>query len=112
MPYTATHRYAPISPRKARLIVDVIRGRNVQDALDVLKFQPQRAAYYAEQVLRSAMANADEQEADVETLMISEARVDEGPAAKRVWTRGRGRADVLKHRTCHIVITLAEEPED
>lgn len=112
MPYTAMHRYAPMSARKARLIIDMIRGLDVQAALDLLQFQPQRAAYLARLVLRSALANADEQEADVENLFVSEARVDEGPAAKRVWARGRGRADVLKHRTCHIIITLDETGEE
>ena len=108
MPYTAMHRYAPMSARKARLVVDQIRGLGVQDALDLLQFQPQRAAGFTRQVVRSAMANADEQEADVEDLVVSEARVDEGPSTKRVWARGRGRADMLKHRTCHIIITLDE----
>jgi len=108
MPYTARHRYAPMSARKARLIVDMVRGLEVQEALDLLQFQPQRAAYLTRQVLNSALANADEQSAEVENLVITEARVDEGPATKRVWTRGRGRADILKHRTCHITITLDE----
>jgi large subunit ribosomal protein L22 len=108
MPYTAKHRYAPISARKARLVVDLIRGRGVQQALDLLQFHPQRAAHYARLVLRSALANADEQEADVESLVVTEARVDEGPTTKRMWARGRGRADVLKHRTCHIIIALDE----
>lgn len=106
MPYTAAHRFAPISARKARLIVDTIRGLDVQDALDQLRFQPQRAAYLTQQVVRSALANADEQEADVENLVVAEARVDEGPTTKRMWARGRGRADVLLHRTCHIIVIL------
>ncbi len=106
MPYTAKHRYAPISARKARLVVDTIRGLPVQKALDVLEFQPQRAAQLTRLVVRSALSNADEQEADVDELVVSEARVDAGPMAKRVWARGRGRADILRHRTCHIIITL------
>ncbi|MBN2582710.1 MAG: 50S ribosomal protein L22 [Planctomycetes bacterium] len=106
MPYTAKHRYAPISARKARLVVDMIRGLPVQRALDVLEFQPQRAAHLTRLVVRSALSNADEQEADVDELVVAEARVDEGPTAKRVWARGRGRADVLRHRTCHIIVTL------
>jgi len=108
MPYTAKHRYAPMSARKARLIVDMIRGLGVQEALDLLQFQPQRAAYLTRQVLSSALSNADEQAAEVEDLVVADARVDEGPVEKRVWTRGRGRADILKHRTCHITITLDE----
>jgi large subunit ribosomal protein L22 len=106
MPYTAKHRYAPLSARKARLVVDQIRGLDVQAALDLLQFQSQRAAMFTRQVVQSAMANADEQEADIENLIVAEARVDEGPSMKRVWARGRGRADMLKHRTCHIIVTL------
>ncbi len=108
MPYVAKHRFAPISARKARLVIDMIRGLPVQEALDMLEFQPQRAAYLARLVVRSALSNADEQEADLDELMVAEARVDEGPTTKRVWARGRGRADVLRHRTCHIIVTLDE----
>ncbi len=100
-----------MSARKARLVVDMIRGLDVQEALDLLQFQPQRAAHLTRQVLQSALANADEQEANVEDLAVAEARVDEGPTMKRIWARGRGRADVLRHRTCHIVLTLDEVSE-
>lgn len=106
MIYTAKHKYAPMSARKARLVVDQIRGLGVQKAMDLLQFQPQRAAHYTRLVVKSALANADEQEAEVEDLVVSEARVDEGPSTKRVWARGRGRADMLKHRTCHIIVAL------
>ncbi len=106
MIYRAKHRYAPMSARKARLVVDLIRGLPVQKALDVLQFQPQRAAHYTRLVVKSALANADDREGDVENLVVSEARVDEGPSMKRVWARGRGRADMLKHRTCHIIVAL------
>ena len=112
MPYTARHRYAPLSARKARLIADLIRGMDVQEALDLLQVQPQRAAQLTRQVLRSALANADEREVDVESLYVSEARVDDGPMTKRVWARGRGRADVLRHRTCHIIVTLDDAAAD
>lgn len=104
MAYTAKHRFAPMSARKARLVVDMVRGLPVQEALDILEFKPQRAAYLSRLVLRSAIANADERGADVEELVVSEARVDEGPTAKRMWARGRGRADTLMLRTCHIII--------
>lgn len=104
MAYVAKHRYAPMSARKARLVVDMVRGLPVQEALDLLEFKPHRAAHLARLVLKSAIANADEGGADVEELVISEARVDEGPTAKRMWARGRGRADTLMLRTCHIII--------
>ena len=106
MPYTAKHRFAPVSARKARLVIDLIRGQPVQTALDILEFQPQRSAYLIRKVLHSAVSAAEEQEAEVEGLRVSEARVDPGPTMKRVWRRGRGRADTLKLRTSHIVITL------
>ena len=108
MPYLAKHRFAPISARKARLAIDMIRGLPVQKALDVLQFQPQRAAYLTRLVVRSALSNADEQEADLDELVVAEARVDEGPTTKRIWMRGRGRTDVLRHRTCHIIVSLDE----
>jgi large subunit ribosomal protein L22 len=97
-----------MSARKVRLVVDLIRGRGVQEALDLLQFQPQRAAYLIRKVLSSAIAAAEEQEADVEELMVTEARVDEGPTAKRVWRRGRGRADTLRLRSSHIIVTVDE----
>jgi large subunit ribosomal protein L22 len=104
MAYVAKHRFAPMSARKARLVVDMVRGLPVQEALDVLEFQPQRAAHLTRLVLKSAVANADEAGEDVEDLVVAEARVDEGPTAKRMWARGRGRADTLMLRTCHIII--------
>jgi len=111
MPYTAKHRFAPVSARKARLVIDLIRGQSVQAALDLLQFQPQRSAYFIRKLLNSAVAAAEEQEAEVEELRVSEARVDPGPTMKRIWRRGRGRADTLKCRTSHIVITLDEQGE-
>ena len=108
MPYIAKHRYAPLSARKARLVVDTVRGLPVQKALDLLQFEPQRAAMFTRLVIKSALANADEKEADVESLVVSAIRVDEGPTTKRFWARGRGRADTLRHRTCHIIVELDE----
>ena len=110
--WRASCRYAPISPRKARLVTQLIAGRNVQDALDVLKFSPQRAAQMVSKLLKSAMANADEQEADVEKLYVYESRVD--GAGRRIGTRAwmpkdRGRAHPIRKEACHIHVTLAEE---
>jgi large subunit ribosomal protein L22 len=110
--WQASYRYAPSSARKARLVTQLIAGRSVQDALDVLKFEHKRAARMVEQVLKSAVANADEAEADVESLYVSEARVD--GAGRRIGTKGwiakdRGRAHPIRKEASHIYITLTEE---
>jgi len=108
MGWQAKHRFARTSARKARLIADMIRGRDVQDALNVLKFSPHRAAVMVSKVLTSAVANANEQEANVESLVVSEARVDEGPTIKRWHPKDRGRAHPIMKRTSHIVVAVEE----
>jgi large subunit ribosomal protein L22 len=105
----ATHRYARIAPRKVRLIADMIRGLDVQDALNVLKFTPNRAAPMISKVLTSAVANANEGEADVEVLVVQEIRVDEGPTMKRFRPKDRGRAHSILKRSSHITVAVAEE---
>jgi large subunit ribosomal protein L22 len=97
-----------MSARKVRLIVDLIRGRDVQDALNILKFTPNRAAPMISKVLTSAIANANEAEANVERLFVSEARVDEGPTMKRFRPKDRGRAHPILKRTSHIVVAVDE----
>ena len=107
--WSATHRYAPMAPRKVRLVTDLIRGRGVQDALDVLKFANKRAAVMVDKVLRSAIANADEQEADIEELYVCEARVDEGGVRQgtRRWRpKDRGRAVPFTRLASHIRISV------
>ena len=107
MQFVARHRYAPTSAQKARLVVDVIRGRHVNDALQALRATHKRASYYVDRVLRSAMANADQSlEADMEQLRVSRAWVDEGPMRKKVRAAARGRAVIVRGRTCHINIVL------
>jgi large subunit ribosomal protein L22 len=110
--WQASYRYAPMSASKARLVAQLIRGRGVQDALDLLKFTSKRAAHMIAKVLESAIANADEQEADVEKLYICEARVDD--AGLRIGTKqwiakDRGRAHPIRKHACHIYVTVAEE---
>src|SRR3954453_17132872 len=85
MPYQAKHRFARIAPRKARLIMDLIRGRDVDDAIAMLKFSKQRASGMVEKVIRSAVANATEQAAapSRNTLYVAQAWVDPGPTIKR-----------------------------
>jgi large subunit ribosomal protein L22 len=108
MAWTSKHRYARISPRKARLVTGLIKGRDVDDALNVLKFTRKRASVMVEKVLRAAMADADEQEANVGALIVSEARVDEGPTMKRFQPKDRGRAFPIMKRTSHIIVSVAE----
>jgi len=108
MAWQARHRYARISARKARLVADMIRGRDVQDALNILKFTPNRAAVMVSKVLTSAVANANEAEANVEGLYVDEAFVDEGPTIKRWRPKDRGRAHPIMKRTSHITVVVEE----
>ena len=104
-------RYAPISPRKARLVTQLIAGRNVQDAMDILKFTRKRAAVMMDKVLKSAVANADEQQADVDNLYVSSARVDDAGVrlgTKRWIPKDRGRAHSIRKKACHIYISVTE----
>ena len=108
MPYRAIHRYARIAPRKARLIAEMIRGRRIDEAMTSLQFSKMRAAWYFKAVLKSAIANAEEQDANVQTLYISESRVDEGPVLKRWRPKDRGRAHPFKKYTSHLHVTVDE----
>ncbi len=108
MAWTATHRFARISERKARLLVDMIRGRRCNDALEALRFTHKRAARFVERVLNSAIANASEQEANANRLFVSTALVNSGPIIKRFKAKDRGRAHPIQKRTSHIVIEVAE----
>ncbi len=108
--WTSKHRYARISPRKVRLVTGLIADRHVNEALDMLKFTRKRASVMVDKVVRAAMADADEQEADVRNLFVHEARVDEGPMIKRFRPKDRGRAHSIKKRTSHIVVTLGVGP--
>ncbi|MFQ5861786.1 MAG: 50S ribosomal protein L22 [Candidatus Brocadiales bacterium] len=106
----AVYKYAKISPRKARLVADLIKGRPVNDALEILRFTRKRAAYMIDKTLRSALANAEESmEVDLDTLLVSEARVDGGPIRKWHWARPRGMWAPLKKRTSHITVVLSDE---
>jgi large subunit ribosomal protein L22 len=108
MAFKAMHRYARISPRKARLILDLIRGRDVDDALALLKFSKKRAAVLVDKVVRSAVANAGEQEADSGALFVKDAWADPGPIIKRFQPKDRGKAYPIMKRTAHLVVTLDE----
>src|SRR4051794_25112825 len=112
MPYQASHRFARIAPRKARLVMDLVRGRDVDDALTLLRFSKQRASGMIEKVIRSAVANANEQETPVRnTLFVAKAWVDPGPVIKRFQPKDRGKAYPINKRTSHLVVSLDERPE-
>ncbi len=101
-----------ISPQKARLIADQVRGQPVEDALNILAFSPQKAAALVSKVLESAIANAEHNEgADVDELKVGEIRVDEGITMKRMRPRARGRGNRILKRTSHIVIAVTDDEE-
>lgn len=101
-------RYVRIAPRKARLVIDLIRGRQVGEALAALKFIPRGAAKVVEKVLKSAVANAQQKEmGDVDDLWIKGAYVDGGPVLKRIQPAPQGRAHPIKKRTSHITLMLS-----
>ena len=108
MPYTNVHRTARISPTKVRLVVDLIRGKHVEDALTDLSFSKKRAAVFVKNALDAAIANADQDEADVRRLVVTDARVDSGPTIKRFQPKDRGRAHPILKRTSHITVTVDE----
>lgn len=104
-------RYAATTPRKAGLVTKLIAGRGAQEALDLLKFTHKRASYIIDKALKSAIANADEDSADVENLYVSQARVDGAgvrAGTKRWIAKDRGRAHSLRKLASHIHITVTE----
>ena len=104
-------RYAPMSARKVRLVTQMIAGRDVQDALDILKFTNKRAASITIKILKSAIADAEEQKADIENLIVSEARVDDAGirlGTKRWIAKDRGRAHSINKKACHVYVTVTE----
>jgi large subunit ribosomal protein L22 len=109
--WRSSYRFAPISARKARLVTQLIAGRSVQDAMDILKFTRKRAAGMIDKILRSAVADADEQQADVDNLYICSARVDDAGVrigTKRWIPKDRGRAHPIRKKACHIHITVTQ----
>jgi large subunit ribosomal protein L22 len=107
----AEAKWVRISPRKARLVAEHIRGRSVLEARSVLAFTPREAARELDKVLRSAVANAESQhQLPDDRLYVSAAYVDEGPMMKRWRARARGRVARIKKRTCHITVKVAEIP--
>jgi large subunit ribosomal protein L22 len=110
----AQAKFVRVSPRKARLVVDHIRGRSVPEARTILAFTSRAVALDVEKVLRSAVANAEVAAGRPigDGLVVAAAFVDEGPTIKRWRARARGRAGAIKKRTCHITIHVAEGEDD
>jgi len=111
MEANATAKYLRGSPQKARLVVDLIRGKNVSEALAILRFTKKRASKEVEKVLKSAIANAEQKEegTDVDSLFISKAWVNEGPRMKRLRPAPMGRAYRIQRRMSHITIHVTHK---
>jgi len=109
MEVVAKHKGARLSAQKARLVADQIRGKGVEEALEVLTFSTKKAATLIKKVLESAIANAEHNDGlDVDDLRVSTVFVDEGPTMKRIRPRAKGRADRIMKRTCHITVIVAD----
>jgi len=107
MAYAAVHKFARISARKVRPLADLIRGKHADEALDILRYQPQRGARMLEKVLKSALGNAEDRRApSISELIVVDARVDAGPMFKRIRPRARGMAFMIKKRMSHIHVSV------
>ncbi len=105
----AIAKYLRISPRKVRLNADLIRGKRVEDALNVLTHSPQAGAKVVSKVVQSALANAGQDKSiDVDTLFVKTIFVNQGPTLKRFRPKPMGRAGRIRKRTCHITVVLSE----
>ena len=110
MEVKAVTRYMRISPRKVRTIVDSIKGKPVEVALDILQFMPQKSAAIVAKTIRSATANAEQNtNIDVDSLIVQNVQADQGPTLKRFRARARGRGTRILKRTSHITVILSEE---
>jgi len=109
----AQARFIRIAPRKARIVMDLIRGKDVEEALTILRFTPKRASSIIEKVLNSAIANAEHNyEMKREDLYIDKGYVDEGPTLRRFRPRAMGRASRINKRSSHITVVIREREED
>ena len=111
MDVKARLRHTRIGPQKARLVADMIRGKSVNEAMNVLTFTRKKAAREIQRLLKSALANAEENHkvVDVDEMIVTKITVDEGVAWKRQMPRARGMANLIKKRTSHITIVLNEK---
>ena len=98
-----------LSEQKGRLVADLVRGKTVEQALNILTFSPKKAAVLVKKVLESAIANAEHNEgADIDALRVATIMVDEGPSMKRIRPRAKGRADRILKRTAHITVVVSD----
>jgi len=112
MEYKAKHRFADMSARKIRPFATLVRGRAADEALELLRYLPNKSARLLEQVIKSALGNAEDRGARaIDDLVVSEARVDGGPFMKRIMPRARGTAYQIKRRYSHIHVTLSDMEE-
>jgi large subunit ribosomal protein L22 len=103
-------RYVRLSPQKTRLVVDMVRGKRIQEVLNILKFSPQKAADVVSKLVSSAVANAEQQGvSDVDRLFVKAISVDQGPVLKRFLPRAQGRATKIRKPTSHITVVLDEK---
>ena len=112
MELEVSYRYAKVAPRKARLVVDLIRGASVDDALNTLRLTRKRTSAMVTKLLKSAIATASEHDAEPEDLLVSKAWVDPGPMRKGWFARPRGMAARMRFRTCHIHLVVSSAPEE
>lgn len=109
----AVAKYVRISPFKARAVINAIRGKSVAEAQAILQFSSKKAARIVLKVLNSAVANAQNNHGlNSESLYVSRCCVDEGPRLKRLWPRGRGRADILLKRMSHITVVVRDKSKE
>jgi large subunit ribosomal protein L22 len=110
MQVSATHRHARISPQKARLVADLIRGKSAEAAVNMLAFSDKKAGDLVKKVLDSAIANAENNEgADIDTLKVVAVYVDEGPRMKRMSARAKGRGNRIVKRLSHITVVVGDK---
>jgi large subunit ribosomal protein L22 len=110
--YKAKHRFADMSARKIRPFAALIRGRRADEAMELLRFLPNKSARLLEQVLKSALGNAEDRGARyIDDLVVTESRIDGGPIMKRIQPRARGTAYPIKRRYAHIHLTLSDTGE-
>lgn len=108
----AMAKHIRVSPRKARQVIDLIRGKDVGEAFAILRFTAHKATLPISKILKSAVANAEHNyELNSDALYVKEAFVDEGPTFKRVMPRAQGRADMIKKRSSHITVVVSEKKE-
>lgn len=106
----AIARYVRLTPRKARLVADLVRGKSALQALDILTFTNKKAAVVIKKTLASAIANATNNfNMNEENLYVAKVMVDEGPILKRVMPRAMGRADIIHKKTAHVIVVVAEK---